>query len=58
MQISDTFSPSITPLQPVIESKTSLTQEPKTARPKLSMVWVKEFDGERQRLVARWTTQD
>ncbi len=58
MQISDTFSPSITPLQPAIESKTSLIEKAKTARPKLSMIWVQEFDGERQRLVARWTTQD
>lgn len=27
-------------------------------RPKLSMIWVKESDGTRQRLVARWVTQD
>ena len=58
MQILDTFSSSITPLQPPIESKTPLTEKPKTSQPKLSMIWVKEFDGERERLVARWTTQD
>ena len=58
MKLSDTFNHSVTSSQPAELSKTSFTQKPKRTRPKLSMVWVKEFDGERQRLVAKWTTQD
>lgn len=57
MQTSKTFLPSIIP-QPTINSKSYVTQKPKITRPKLSMIWVKEFDGERQRLVTKWTTQD
>jgi hypothetical protein len=55
---SYTFNHSVSFPQPAELSKTSFTQKPKTTRPKLSMIWVKEFDGERQRLVGKWTTQD
>lgn len=30
----------------------------KNRRSKLSMIWVKEFDGKRHHLVARWISQD
>jgi len=36
----------------------ALTHNCRKTQPKLSMIWVKEFDGERERLVARWVTQD
>jgi hypothetical protein len=39
-------------------SETALTQKRKTTRSKLSMIWVKEFDGKRQRLVGQWVTED
>ena len=58
MPLLDTFSPSITQLQLANKSKISLTEKPKKLRPTLSMIWVKEFDGKSQRLVAKWTTQD
>ncbi|MFB2895422.1 hypothetical protein ACE1CI_21165 [Aerosakkonemataceae cyanobacterium BLCC-F50] len=58
MKNSNTFDSSVIPSQLTELSKTSFTQKPKTNRPKLSMIWVKEFDGERQRLVAKWTIQD
>lgn len=44
--------------QPIVSSELPLTPKTKTTQPKLSIIWVKEFDGERQRLVARWVTQD
>jgi hypothetical protein len=44
--------------KPVVSLEFSLTQKTKTTQPKLSIIWVKEFDGEHQRLVARWVTQD
>lgn len=58
MKLSDTCNHSVTYSQAAELSKTSFTQKPKTTRPKLSRIWVKEFDGERQRLVGKWTTQD
>ncbi|MBD2306486.1 hypothetical protein H6G17_13305 [Chroococcidiopsis sp. FACHB-1243] len=33
-------------------------QQFKHRRPRLSMIWVKEFDGKRHHLVARWISQD
>lgn len=33
-------------------------QQLKHCRPKLSTIWVKEFDGKRHHLVARWISQD
>lgn len=38
-------------------SKTSPIQRTSTIRPQISMIWVSESDGNRQRLVARWVTQ-
>ena len=59
MKLSDTFNYSLTSSQSAELSKTSsFTQKHKTIRLKLSRIWVKEFDGERQRLVGKWTTQD
>ena len=34
------------------------TKTAKTTQPQLSAIWVKEFDGEREYLVARWVKQD
>lgn len=34
------------------------TKTVKTNKSKLSAIWVKEFDGEREYLVARWVKQD
>jgi hypothetical protein len=48
MQLSDTFNHYVTPSQSAELSKTSFTQKPKTTRTKLSMIWVKGFDGKRQ----------
>jgi hypothetical protein len=36
----------------------SLVQKQETRQNRLSMIWVKEFDGTRYRLVARWVTED
>lgn len=58
MKLLATFNHSVSTSQSAELSKTSYTQKPKTTRPKLSMIWVKEFDGERERLVAKWTTQN
>ncbi len=58
MQLLNRSSSSESLSQPVLSAETSLAQKPKTTRPKLSMIWVKEFDGECQRLVAHWVTQD
>lgn len=58
MRLSDTLNHSVTSLQSAELSKTSFTQKPKKTRPKLSRIWVKEFDGERERLVGKWTAQD
>ncbi|MBV8883852.1 MAG: hypothetical protein JO235_07610 [Chroococcidiopsidaceae cyanobacterium CP_BM_RX_35] len=58
MQLSNsvTFSKFIS--QKVEPSKRAQTQNIKGNRPKLSMIWIKETDGDRQRLVARWVMQD
>ena len=58
MRLSDTLNHSVTSLQSAESSKTSFTQKPKRTRPTLSRIWVKEFDGERERLVGKWTAQD
>ncbi|BAY48191.1 hypothetical protein SAMD00079811_58120 [Scytonema sp. HK-05] len=58
MKISNTETLFFTPAQPNLLSEKTLTQNSRKAQPKLSMIWVKEFDGERERLVARWVTQD
>jgi len=57
MKLSNTSSPLAFP-QPTVSLEISLTQSKKTTQPKLSMIWVKEFDGDRQRLIARWVKQD
>ncbi len=56
MALLDISNLSVPSSQPMVSSENSLIQNPKITRPKLSMIWVKEFDGERQRLVARWVT--
>ncbi|MBV9390164.1 MAG: hypothetical protein JOZ78_27375 [Chroococcidiopsidaceae cyanobacterium CP_BM_ER_R8_30] len=56
-QLLETYSSASFP-QPEVLPEISLNQNSKTNRPKLSMVWVKEFDGERLRLVGRWIKQD
>ena len=58
MKLSKTLNHSVTSSHSAELSKTYFTQKPKTTRPKLSMIWVKEFDGERHRLVGKWITQD
>ncbi len=58
MQLFDSVSDSESLPQPVESSETSLMKNPKTTRPKLSIIWVKESDNVRQCLVARWVTQD
>ena len=35
-------------------SETSIIQKPSTIQPQISIIWVSESDGSRQRLVARW----
>lgn len=58
MQIIDSLSSSKSLPQPVRSSQSSVIRNTRTTRPKLAMIWVKESDGNRQRLVARWVTQD
>jgi hypothetical protein len=56
MKLSETETLFLTAVEPNILPKKPLTQNTRKAQPKLSMIWVKEFDGERERLVARWVT--
>ncbi len=56
MKISETETLFFTVVEPNILPKKALTQNSRKTQPKLSMIWVKEFDGERERLVARWVT--
>ncbi len=58
MKLSETKTLFLTPVQPNLLPEKGLTQNSRKTQPKLSMIWVKEFDGERERLVARWVTQD
>lgn len=37
-----------------VSSDNYLNHKTKQTQVKLSMIWVKEFDGERNRLVAKW----
>lgn len=55
MKISDI---SISSLKASDTPATFLNLPRKTNRAKLAMIWVQEFDGERERLVAKWVTQD
>ncbi|MBV8885965.1 MAG: hypothetical protein JO235_18495 [Chroococcidiopsidaceae cyanobacterium CP_BM_RX_35] len=57
-KLSETYSSSASLPQPEVLSEISLTRNSKNNRPKLSLTWVKEFDGERLRLVGRWIKQD
>lgn len=54
MQILSTYSKSLISPQPTVLSNNSLNQNQKKTQTKLSMLWVNEFDGKRNRLVARW----
>lgn len=36
----------------------ALTRNSRKTQPQLSMIWVEEFDGERERLVTRWVKQN
>lgn len=58
MKLSKTETLFFTPAQPNLLPENALTQNSIKTQPKLSIIWVKEFDGERERLVARWVTQD
>jgi hypothetical protein len=58
MQLIDSLSSSKSLPQPVISSESSVIRNTRTNRAKLAMIWVEESDGNRQRLVARWVTQD
>jgi hypothetical protein len=58
MKLSETETLFFTLVQPNLLLEKALTQNSRKTQPKLSMIWVKEFDGERERLVARWVTQD
>ncbi|MBW4503374.1 MAG: hypothetical protein KME57_28390 [Scytonema hyalinum WJT4-NPBG1] len=58
MKLSETETLFFTLVQPNLLLEKALTHNCRKTQPKLSMIWVKEFDGERERLVARWVTQD
>lgn len=58
MKLSKTETLFFTPIQPNLLLENALTQNSRNTQPKLSIIWVKEFDRERERLVARWVTQD
>ena len=53
MKVSETETLFFTPAQQNLLPEKALTQNSRKTQPKLSMIWVKEFDGERERLVAR-----
>jgi hypothetical protein len=40
-----------------LSSEVSDTENEKKTGSKLSMIWVKEFDNKRERLVAKWITE-
>jgi hypothetical protein len=44
--------------QPSRSIENPQTKNQKKAQPKLSMIWVKEFDGKHHQLVARWIVQN
>jgi hypothetical protein len=47
-----------TRLLPASSSEASQKSNTQAVRPKLAMIWVKEFEGEHQHLVARWVQQN
>lgn len=53
-KLLETYSSSASLPQPEVFSEISLNHNLKKNHPKLSLTWVKEFDGERLRLVGRW----
>jgi hypothetical protein len=44
--------------EPISESNTSIASNTTHTRPKLSMIWVKEWREGRQCLIAKWVTVD
>jgi hypothetical protein len=54
MQLLRTSNKSLPKPQLAISSNKPLNENTKTRQAKLSMIWVTEFDGKRDRLVARW----
>ncbi|MDZ8257479.1 hypothetical protein [Nostoc sp. ChiQUE01b] len=54
MQLLNISNKSLAKPQLAALSDESLNQNTKTTQPKLSMIWVNEFDGERNRLIAKW----
>jgi hypothetical protein len=62
MQLFNRFSLSESSLLPVPPLEKPLTpertQHAKATTAKLSIIWVKQFDGECDRLVAHWVKQD
>lgn len=54
MQGLSTCSKSLPNLQLAVWSDKSLNQNTKTTQTKLSMIWINEFNGKRNQLVARW----
>lgn len=54
MQLLSTSSKSLPNPQLAVWSDNSLNPNTKTTQTKLSMIWIKEFNGKRNHLVARW----
>lgn len=61
MQLTDAFNSAVITQQSQSSNylvSTETTNIKPSRLPKLSMVWVKEFDGEKYRLIARWVLDD
>lgn len=54
MQLLSTSSKSLPNPQLAVWSDNSLNQNTKTTQTQLSMIWINEFNGKRNQLVARW----
>ncbi|MEH2463769.1 hypothetical protein [Nostoc sp.] len=54
MQLLSTSSKSLPNSQLAVWSDKSLNQNTKTTQTQLSMIWINEFNGKRNQLVARW----
>ncbi|MBE9002103.1 hypothetical protein IQ274_28845 [Nostoc sp. LEGE 12447] len=54
MQLLSTSNKSLSKPQLAVLLDTPLNQNTKITQTKLSMIWVSEFDGERNRLIAKW----
>ncbi|MBD2527806.1 hypothetical protein [Nostoc sp. FACHB-133] len=54
MQLLSTSNKSLSKPELAVLSDKPLNQNEKTTQTKLSMIWVNEFDGERNRSIAKW----